>query len=630
MIKGKDILCISSIDWNFNWQGHQEIMAALAAEGNRVLFIENTGVRTPGIKDLSRISSRLRSWITNVKGFRKERENLFIYSPVILPFPYSRTARWINRRMLIRPLQKWLRLMRFQPDIIWTFLPTHTALDIIDQIDHEILVYYCIADFYELTGRSTKSRKAEQELLSRCDLVFAQGEDLARKCRAHARSVHIFPFGVNWKNFAQSVDGMPEPRDLARLPHPRIGYVGGIHRHIDLALVHALATGHPQWSFIMVGPQQTHTPLLENLPNVYFIGAKPFPELPAYVSRFDVCLIPYLKSEYTATVYPTKLNEYHAAGRPVVSTDIPEVIRYNRDHGDIVYLAGTAEEFSRQIEKALAEDSPHLETARRQAASTHSWETRIEQMSTHMERALQDKSGRREEWGKLLRTLYRRSRHKVFKALAVFACAYGLLFYTPAVWILSRPLMVTDAPEKADAIAVFAGGVGESGKAEQGYEERLSHAIDLYRSGYAPRIILSSGYTYFFKEAEVMKRLAMAEGVPESALILEERSANTVDYVRNAAGILRQHGWSRVLVVSSPYHGRRIRMTFQKHAPDIRARITPIANSLFFDHAAFDAKGKRIWKRISFRQAKALAHEYCAIAYYWLTPGKARSGHAPH
>ena len=93
MIKNENIICISSIDWDFVWQGHQEVMSAFAANGNKVLFIENTGVRSPGIRDLSRLKKRIKNWFKGVKGIRKERENLYVYSPLILPFPYSRIAR---------------------------------------------------------------------------------------------------------------------------------------------------------------------------------------------------------------------------------------------------------------------------------------------------------------------------------------------------------------------------------------------------------------------------------------------------------------------------------------------------------------------------------------------------------
>ena len=150
MLKNQNIICISSIDWDFVWQGHQEIMSVFAKNNNKVLFIENTGVRAPNFGDIQRLRKRVVSWFKSIRGFRGEQDNLYVYSPLILPFPYSRIARWFNKRMLITPIKNWMKTMEFHDPIIWTFLPTGTALDVISGIEKKLLVYYCIADFYEL------------------------------------------------------------------------------------------------------------------------------------------------------------------------------------------------------------------------------------------------------------------------------------------------------------------------------------------------------------------------------------------------------------------------------------------------------------------------------------------------
>src|SRR6185295_13328931 len=102
MPQHRDVVCISSIDWDFIWQGHQEIMSTLAGQGHRVLFVENTGVRAPRARDLPRVRQRIRNWWRGTKGFREERPNLFVYSPLLLPLPYSRIARAVNRLLLAR------------------------------------------------------------------------------------------------------------------------------------------------------------------------------------------------------------------------------------------------------------------------------------------------------------------------------------------------------------------------------------------------------------------------------------------------------------------------------------------------------------------------------------------------
>src|SRR5260370_14308182 len=139
-------------------------------------------------------------------------------------------------------------------------------------------------------------------------------------------------------------------------------------------------------------------------------------------------------------------------------------------------------------------------------------------------------------------------------------------------------------PQKVDAMVVFAGGVGESGKAGGGAQERLKQAVDLYKAGDAPYLVLSSGYVYSFREAEVMRALAVDQGVPASAIVLEQRAANTYQNVTFVDAILREHHWKSILLVSSPYHMRRALLVWRKVAPDLTVVPAPPAQSQFYDH----------------------------------------------
>ncbi len=247
MIKNEDIICVSSIDWDFIWQGHQEIMSTFAKNGNRVLFIENTGVRTLTFKDIPRLKKRFINWFKSIRGFKQQAENLFVYSPIFLPFPYSKIARCINKYMILSPLRRWMKVMEFHEPIIWTFLPTGIALDIINNLNKKLLVYYCIADFYQLVGNPKKVKKTEDELIKKSDLIFAQGKVLEEKCKQLNKNVHIFPFGVKievFDNFRHNLAIIPD--DIKIMKKPIIGYVGGIHRHVDFNLIKFLAEKHPE------------------------------------------------------------------------------------------------------------------------------------------------------------------------------------------------------------------------------------------------------------------------------------------------------------------------------------------------------------------------------------------------
>ena len=618
MIKNENIICISSIDWDFIWQGHQEIMSTFAKNGNKVLFIENTGVRAPELRDLPRLKKRVFNWFKSVKGFKKEAENLFIYSPLILPFPYSRFSRWVNRILLLNTLKRWIDATGFHNPIVWTFLPTGTALDIINNIEKKLLIYYCIADFYELSGNSKAVKKTEDELIRKSDLVFAQGRVIEEKCRPLNKNVSIFPFGVKietFENFRPGADTVPE--DIKNIRGPIIGYIGGVHKHIDFGLLKSIAEADPDWSIVLVGPLQTDTRGLGGLKNVFLLGKKNFSELPYYINEFDVCVIPYLKTEYTATVYPTKLNEYHALGKPVVSTDLPEVLSFNRENGDIVFIGKDNREFVERISQALEEKDSGPISRRVSSAKKNSWLARIESMSELMEEAIDRKSKTPPDWRKNFLALYQVSRRKLLKSALAVIMTYLLIFYTPLVWFLAEPLKITDAPRKADAIVVFAGGVGESGRAGQGYLERVEYAVELYKAGYAKNIIFSSGYTYVFKEPLVMKALAVSLGVPAEAIILEEKAGNTYENVKFSEKILKDKGWNEILLVSSPYHMRRVSMVFKKIAKETKVVYTPIPRSSFYSHKTHNFYSGGVWKQIDLKQIEGIFREYSAVVYYW-------------
>src|SRR5262245_33109595 len=181
MLRGQDIICFSSIDWQFIWQGHQEIMSTLAANGNRVLFVENTGVRAPTWQDLPRIEQRIANWWRGTKGFRPERPNLFIYSPLLLPFPYASLVRRINRSLLVRSLERWMRATGFGRPLVWTFLPTPLVRETIHELEPLVTVYYCIDDFASSSRSARRITESEEKLFTEVDLVFVTSEKLKQR-----------------------------------------------------------------------------------------------------------------------------------------------------------------------------------------------------------------------------------------------------------------------------------------------------------------------------------------------------------------------------------------------------------------------------------------------------------------
>ena len=608
MLKGQDIVCISSIDWDFIWQGHQQIMSTLAANGNRVLFVENTGVRRPNFKDIPRLRKRIRNWWRGTKGFRQEQDNLFVYSPLVLPFPYSRVARWMNRFIITRAIRRWIQALGLQRPLVWTFLPTPLALDIIDAIEPTLVIYYCIDDFESSSSGARLIRQAEDRLLKAADLVFVTSERLRHRVLEQREQVEVLPFAVDFPRFEKErLANQSKPNELVEIDSPIVGYVGGLHRWVDQELLVEAARVLPDVEFVFVGPEQCDMSKLKAQPNIHLLGSRNYDELPRYIKCFDVGLIPYVLSEYALNVYPTKLNEYLAMGLPVVATNLPEVRKFNEDFSDVVRIGDGPASFASQIQESLANNTPAQVQRRIEVASQNSWQARLEHMSTLITTAITVKLAGWERWEKVLQRLYRAGRRRIGWTAATALVGYVLVFQTPLLWTLASPLQIVDVPRKADVIAVFAGGVGESGRAGGGYQERVQHAANLYLAGYSSHLVFSSGFVFAFQEAEVMRDLAVALGVPPEAIILERQASSTYENVIYTRDIMVANNWEQLLVVSSPYHMRRAMLTWRKQAPSFQVVSTPVSESQYYAHE----------RTASLEQIRGIVWEYAAIVVYW-------------
>jgi len=173
---------------------------------------------------------------------------------------------------------------------------------------------------------------------------------------------------------------------------------------------------------------------------------------------------------------------------------------------------------------------------------------------------------------------------------------------------VAEPLKIDNLPHKADAILVFGGGVGETGSPGKSTIERARYAAQLYKGGYADRIIFSSGYTYTYNDAENMRLFAVSMGVPEKDIILEQNANSAYENVIFSKEILDKNNWDSALVISSLYNMRRVSMVFNKWCKDKAIFYTPVKKSQFYDKI----------ERTRLEQIMAIMHEYLGIVYYWV------------
>jgi glycosyltransferase involved in cell wall biosynthesis len=385
---GENIICFAK-DWAEDPTSNNHVMRQLA-RGNQVLWLNSISTRTPSLssgRDLKKIVLKLASFM---RGAKQVDELLWVYTPIVLPFPHSRMAAALNRSILratLRMLRRKLGMNEFQ---LWTFLPN--VVDYVGTLGESLVVYYCVDEWSKFSYvDGPKIAAAEARLCREADVVFATAQSLVERRRALNPNTFLASHGVDHELFAAALrESTAVPADLAALPQPVLGFYGTIQDWVDLDLIAFLAERHPEWSIAMIGRASVDTECFSRYPNVHFLGRRDHSTLPAYCKGFAVGLIPYILNERILHVNPIKLREYLSAGLPVVSTAVPEVSRY----GDLCHVAESYEEFERGIETALREDTPERRSQRSDGMRAETWEKKVAEvgarvMEVEAERAAQ-------------------------------------------------------------------------------------------------------------------------------------------------------------------------------------------------------------------------------------------------
>ena len=271
-----------------------------------------------------------------------------------------------------RLLDRFLSTERVVEYVAWYYTPM--ALAFSRHLQPRAIVYDCMDELSAFQGAPPGLRAAERELLGRADLVLTGGVSLYEsKCRLHA-NVHACPSSVDVPHFAQARNGGRDPDDQAGIPHPRLGYFGVVDERFDVPLLAAVAEQRPDWQFVVVGPVVKIDPArLPRRANIHYLGQKSYAELPGYIAGWDVALLPFARNESTRFISPTKTPEYLAAGKPVVSTSIRDVVRPYGQLG-LVRIADAPSEFIAAVEASLAEDARARQAAADAFLSQMSWD----------------------------------------------------------------------------------------------------------------------------------------------------------------------------------------------------------------------------------------------------------------
>lgn len=372
LLKARDDLPVivhCHLRWDFVWQRPQQIFSRLAAH-HPITFIEEP--MWQGSERRLEISEPYPNLVRLVPVLPadEKKDDTDTQCAAVLPL--------LRQALTDHPLLRG----RFASPIQWFYSPM-TAPCFLDGFDAVSTVYDCMDELAQFRYAPPSLKERERLLMSRANVVFTGGYQLFQSKSRYHSNVHFYGCGVDAEHYSKArLAETALPAEVAQLPRPIFGYFGVIDERLDYALLAQLAQEMPQASIVMVGPfAKVEQQSVPDLANIHWLGQRAYTDLPALVKSFDVCLMPFALNDATQYINPTKTLEYMAAGKPIVSTAVPDVLHH---FTPIVEVALTAEEFVAAVQRAARNPRAELIEQGIERANRASWDSIVNAMRGHM------------------------------------------------------------------------------------------------------------------------------------------------------------------------------------------------------------------------------------------------------
>jgi glycosyltransferase involved in cell wall biosynthesis len=374
-IAGKTIVCLATQAWNAHWTPVQQVMLRLA-KTNRVVYVEPFHPFLSWLKHNQAVLRKDRSH--NYPRLREVEPNLTVYRPSqgYLPFNMrSKIAAQVNSYLYQRELAKLMGSLGGDGIVLWAFFAQSLA---VLKLPFDWVIYDCVDDwpsFFPDPREQAFVRSIDEQLCRSAHIVFVGSDPLLEKKRLFQPQTFVVNHAADTEHFAKAMDPATViPHDLASIPGPRMGFVGMIDTiRFDAKLIWELAEQTAANIVIVGGCMEGAEKLLPPHPRIHWLGMRSVAELPSYLRGMDVLLMPYSINEATRTIYPLKLYEYLATGKPCVTTAIPAVEPLRH----LMYVSDSHEQFITNADLALGEDCPSVVGPRVSYASTRTWEAHV-------------------------------------------------------------------------------------------------------------------------------------------------------------------------------------------------------------------------------------------------------------
>lgn len=365
-----DLVCLSHLRWDFVYQRPQHLLSRFARE-RRVFFVEE-----PFFTDEP---SRL--------DISPREDNLFVVAPHL---NHAEAADGNAENIIRRQLDEMFAERSIKDFVLWYYTPM--AVSFTDHLHPQAIVYDCMDELSLFKNAPPQLIKNEAKLFEKADVVFTGGQSLYEAKRHQNPNVWAFPSSIDAAHFGKARKiTADEAEDQREIPHPRLGYAGVIDERIDIELVRELAEKRPAWQIVMIGPVVKISEAdLPRPANIHYLGMKDYKDLPAYIAGWDVALMPFALNDSTRFISPTKTPEYLAAGKPVVSTAIRDVVRPYGEQ-NLVAIAKNADEFIAAAESAMNENRAEKLLAVDKFLLQTSWDKTWRRMTELIAEAINEK-----------------------------------------------------------------------------------------------------------------------------------------------------------------------------------------------------------------------------------------------
>jgi len=396
MLKNENIICISWLVWDSIPLVMHHMMTRLA-KNNRILFVDppiaysNLAIRPSFLKN---------HWIKTsqwLKGVQQISESLYVYypPPLLLHYGHLEGVDKFNQAYTAYAVAKTAAKLGFNAPILWLYHPY--AINPNGQFNEKLVCYDCnddVAFFY--TQRFGYKRKRlsmmEEKLTKKADVIFTTSKNLFDLRHSQNPHTYYLPSGIDFDTFHKALSpSLGIPPDINDVPKPIMGFIGGMsNSKMNWEWIQNASHQKPNWSFVFIGPCVEKPPnYITRQENIFFLGTRELESLPKYVKAFDVCLIPYQGENFLKHCFPTKVFEYLAAGKPVVSSYIPALEEFK----DVVRLSRNIKEFISNIEIGIREGKGEWFIRRCvQTSKGKTWENRVKKTSEIIEIILRGKN----------------------------------------------------------------------------------------------------------------------------------------------------------------------------------------------------------------------------------------------